>query len=123
MSSAQRELGAWADNRRKTDTEFVPKARPELPDGKYELFLNKFANAARTAKATGINNIQDYIQQLVSIADQCYSEVEASLKRFQPRANGVRTVRSTQSTVVAPKAPTNVREAINQRLAARGYAS
>lgn len=98
-------LENWQTRIAKTDLEFVPKADPSAPDGKFELFVHKFALDAKSVSDKSIEN-------LLAVADKAYQSVNASVKKFGPKLNGNKVLRSTQSTSTTAPAPKTLEEVI-----------
>mgnify|MGYP001599708106 CR=1 FL=1 len=109
MNSA---LGNWMNTKRSSDPDFAPK-QGEEPDGKQEMFIAKFAMEAKSAN---IKSVQD----LINVAEKVYASVDASLKRYAPRSNGQRVIKSSQSIVQGRLAPKTLEEVVASRAAAHG---
>ena len=77
------------------------------------MFIAKFAMEAKSAN---IKSVQD----LISVAEKVYASVDASLKRFAPRSNGQRVIKSSQSNVQGRPAPKSLEEVVANRAAAHG---
>ena len=103
----------WLSNRRVNDPDFKPKAKPSDPDGKFELFMNKFSV---DAKQSDVKSGQD----LVNVAESAYTAVEASVKQFIPRPNGAKVLSSTRSATTTPAVPKTIEEVVAQRATALG---
>lgn len=110
----QSSLVNWSESKKTSDPDFVPKRDPNAPDGKYELFLHRFASDVKVA------NVQT-VQELVSIAEKSYAAVGATLSRFLPKSNGKPVLRSTHSQSQAQQAPKTVEEAMSNAAKKHGY--
>lgn len=113
VQAMQRELGSWSETKRKTDVDFLPKADQSAPDGKWEMFLHRFASDVKQANVATL-------QDLVGVAERSYAAVQASVSRFAPRQPASKVLRSNQSNGAQQAAPKTLDEAIRDRARKHG---
>ena len=116
-------LSSFISNKKGSDPDFAPKTSASEPDGKYELFLDRLGTLARNQNA---QTVGDYVR----IAQEAYTAINATMKRFVPRIvngngngkiKGSNGVRSSQASATTPvKAPKSLEEAVANRLKQRG---
>lgn len=113
VAEMQRTLSSWMDGKKGSDPDFAPKAKPEMPHGKFEHFLNEFAVQVKNAKV-------EKVSDLVFVAEKAYATIDASFKSFAPKRNGTTHVTSTKSSTTKTSKPGTVEEAIAARAAMHG---
>lgn len=106
-------FSSWQKSKMDSDPDFVPKGKPTDADGKFELFLNKFALDAKAA------NVQS-AQELIAVAEKAYNAINSSLQKFMPKSTRTKVLLSTRSSSSTRTAPKNVDDAISAAAAKHG---
>lgn len=84
---------AWVESK-KADPDFKPKAKPDMPDGKWERVYDKFSAMLSQVDANGrpVNPVETP-QQLTALMEKCYQAVQLGYGS----ANGKAATRKTLS--------------------------
>lgn len=106
-------VATWESTTMGNDPDFVAKAKPTDPDGKYEWFLDKFGKACSMAD---FKNPSD----AVALAVKCYGEVNAAMGRFKPNGTTRKVLSSTKSSTTTITAPKNIAEVVKMTAAKHG---
>lgn len=91
VNAVQTSVKTWSDTKVISDPDFKPKPGPNAPDGKYEVFLDKFTALTNRSQ---IRSVAD----AVKIAEQAYADVNRLFTSLRPKPTASKSVSSTKST-------------------------
>lgn len=91
VNAVQTSVKTWSDTKMISDPDFKPKPGPNAPDGKYEVFLDKFV---ALTNRTQIKTVAD----AVKLAEQAYADVGRLFTSLRPKPVAKKAVSSTKST-------------------------
>lgn len=113
VQELQTSMQSWIGSKKNSDPDFTPKSKESDPDGKFEFFTNKLA---LDAQKKGVKSVQE----LIAMSEMVYAQVDASVKRFAPKPNGIKVLSSTKSSSSSKPEPKTVDDVIAARAAKHG---